>query len=99
MTKIIFNENKHVRVLCIRVCLYVPACVRFVCLYVRSCVRACVCLYKHCSSTCCGDFKDHKHTQACTYKYTLQTVLSEHVDHTMIFFPMQLIVYIFHDTI
>ena len=51
MTKIIFNENKRVRVLCIRVCLYVRACVLCVCMCVRAfCVfvcanlRTCVCV-------------------------------------------------------
>ena len=65
MTKIIFIENKCVRVLCIRVCVYVRAWVLCVCMcelacvcvcMLRVCVRACVCLYKHCIYTCCGDF-------------------------------------------
>ena len=55
LTKIIFNENKRARVLCIRVCLYVPACVRFV--FVCACVRAfcvfvCACVRAFCVFVC-----------------------------------------------
>ena len=46
MTKIIFNENKRVRVLCIRVCI----CVRAFCVFLCACVRAC-CVFV-CANLC-----------------------------------------------
>ena len=38
--------------------------------------------YKSCSYTCFADVKDNTNTHAYTTEYTLQQILSEHVDHT-----------------
>ena len=68
---------------CVRlcVCVYVYMCV---CVYVYMCVCVYVCMCA-CMRVCAfvnilvildvQTLKDHKNTQACTYKYTLQSIV------------------------